>query len=410
MKNIVFVLLFSFGAAELAAADPIVRAVGYIVNHCDADGRFTYIVPGENSKADPAEYNQVRHAGTIYALSQAHDWAVKHDHPVRVEIEATMKRAAGYMLQRVGPVPRMDGVLALWSPTDERDPVAEHGTERDEAKLGATGLALVGLCAIEGFEPGFTPRETLLGLGRFLQRMTLSDGSALGSLDGKGRVKTLVSMYYPGEAALGLCALQRYDPKGPWRETAKKLLLYFAENRCGVTPDPLDHWFPIAVEALFDITGPPAPNPVSGRRFFGRNRNTSRENPLLSRSEHRVLCRHAAAVAEQILEDHIVDPDDPLCGAFDRDGMLCPGSTRLEGLQATLEVLPEKEFRSLKERSRTSVDLGIRFLLRCQIADGPNRGGIPHAVGPLSAAEIRIDYVQHFLSAVIAAQGAAAKR
>lgn len=416
-QNVVFAILLTvFPTDSLVRgdtpvsplADEIILSIGYVKEHCDAEGRFVYCVSGENSDVDPAEYNQVRHAGAIYALSQAHDWAVKHDPSVLAEIESTMKRAAGYMLKRVGPVPGADDAQALWSPTEERDPVSEGGILFDEAKLGATGLALVGLCAIEHFEPGFTPRETLRGLGRFLRRMTLSDGSTLGSLDAQGRVKTLVSLYYPGEAALGLCALHRHDPDGPWLETAKKLLLYLGRNGSGAAPDPLDHWIPIAVEDFFELTGPPTPNlvrsPAPDRRLFGKNRNRAAvsENPMLSRSEHRILCRHAVKIAEEILEAQIVDPNEPFCGAFDSNGALCPGSTRLEGLQAILKLLPDNEFRSLKDRAEKSVDLGIRFLRQHQIADGPNRGGIPHAADAFSAAEIRIDFVQHFLSALIA--------
>ncbi len=56
---------------------------------------------------------------------------------------------------------------------------------------------------------------------------------------------------------------------------------------------------------------------------------------------------------------------------------------------------------------------GIAFLLSAQIADGPYRGGFPRAIGPREGdsrrdrsfndrcTEIRIDYVQHVLSALL---------
>ena len=63
---------------------------------------------------------------------------------------------------------------------------------------------------------------------------------------------------------------------------------------------------------------------------------------------------------------------------------------------------------------RAAVDQGLDFLLRAQVAEGPYAGGMPQAIARLpddgttatrrfnaQATEIRIDYVQHSLSAMV---------
>jgi hypothetical protein len=75
----------------------------------------------------------------------------------------------------------------------------------------------------------------------------------------------------------------------------------------------------------------------------------------------------------------------------------------MEGLLAALEFLPKGE---LRERAEATVQRGIAFLIDAQITSGPYAGGMPGALltagsprNARRASEIRIDYVQHALSA-----------
>ncbi|MCB0385783.1 MAG: hypothetical protein KDD43_10350, partial [Bdellovibrionales bacterium] len=105
----------------------------------------------------------------------------------------------------------------------------------------------------------------------------------------------------------------------------------------------------------------------------------------------------------------------PAFGGSTRDGRTTPTATRLEGLLAAYEFLPDSESELKAEILRVS-RLGVGFLIKNQIKDeGPFKGAIPRAIGPvkkgqdrnsirqfnLRATEIRIDYVQHALSAML---------
>ncbi|MDX1607393.1 MAG: hypothetical protein R3202_14470, partial [Candidatus Competibacterales bacterium] len=89
-------------------------------------------------------------------------------------------------------------------------------------------------------------------------------------------------------------------------------------------------------------------------------------------------------------------------GGFTADGRTTPAATRLEVLLAALTFLPPGPRRQRVERALRA---GLEFLLAAQFTTGPRAGAVPrYAVPALSdhprAWEIRIDYVQHFLSAL----------
>jgi hypothetical protein len=87
----------------------------------------------------------------------------------------------------------------------------------------------------------------------------------------------------------------------------------------------------------------------------------------------------------------------------------------LEGLFAALSFLPARET-TLRARLETATGEGIDFLLRAQVQAGPCRGGIPGEFSPEfstgvpsdATAEIRVDYVQHGLSAMLGYLGISA--
>ena len=109
--------------------------------------------------------------------------------------------------------------------------------------------------------------------------------------------------------------------------------------------------------------------------------------------------RHAVQVCESILRDQFKGSAAVgLDGAFDPNGRTAPAATRLEGLLAALEFLPKD---ALRDKINAAAGRGIAFLLRAQIASGPQAGGMPGAVVARArdSSEIRIDHVQHALCA-----------
>jgi len=128
------------------------------------------------------------------------------------------------------------------------------------------------------------------------------------------------------------------------------------------------------------------------------------------------LVQHALRICQSILDskaEHAADSTK--YGCFGSDGRTCPTATRLEGLLAALTFLPE-EHAALRKQIRAAATDGIAFLMRWQVKSGDHAGGLPRAVYPLPlndpdtqkfldehprATEIRVDYVQHAMSAML---------
>jgi len=97
----------------------------WLANVVHADGSFYYTYDPVSDRYDTAQYNEVRHAGTTYALFQL--YGVTGDGQVLVGAE----RAAGYIAANSVPVPLIgrgyvdpaDGIVKLgdrrwlWSPS-----------------------------------------------------------------------------------------------------------------------------------------------------------------------------------------------------------------------------------------------------------------------------------------------------
>lgn len=125
------------------------------------------------------------------------------------------------------------------------------------------------------------------------------------------------------------------------------------------------------------------------------------------------LVNHALQICDAMLEEaRHPQPIAEMEGSLAPRGAVTPTATRLEGLQAALTFLPPDH--PIVPHLRAAIDRGIDFLLRAQVKDGPYAGGMPQAISRLPddalgsarefnqrATEIRIDYVQHSLSALV---------
>jgi hypothetical protein len=369
----------------------IERSARYLTQAVGADGQFLYRVNPEGMNPRPVDYNVLRHAGAIYALATYYrHWRAD------VQSRPALLRA-GRFLQTccLGALPARPDMLGVWSPP------TLTGDDRLQVKLGGNGLGLVALMNLEAIAPGFTSLEELRGLGRFIVYMQKTDGGFFSRYDPQrgGRRDRWVSVYYPGEAALGLLLLYEHDPSPVWLRSAIKALEYLAHSRANQSSVPADHWALLATARLLRAD-------TQGKPGYATWHNPPSE-PL-----REFLIGHAAQIAESILDTQIERADDPvLAGGFASDGRTAPTATCLEGLLAALSILP-REYATLRERIKHAVHAGMAFLLRAQIRSGPQAGGMPRAVRSMApgqdsqrdyrrAGEIRIDYVQHALSALL---------
>ena len=190
--------------------------------------------------------------------------------------------------------------------------------------------------------------------------------------------------FYPGEACLGLLYLYEFDKNPQWLEAAKKGLFRLAENaeEKGSANLKFDHWGMLATQKLFATPD---------------NAMNSPQRDLMRKFAERNV---KAIIAKQNLNTR-----DEKFGSFTINRSLCGNATNMEGLIAAYQCLDDKV---LKQKLAYSLKAGVEFLAKRQVKKGKYEGGVPASPDwdkPEAKnidKEIRIDYVQHAMSAWIA--------
>lgn len=364
-------------------------AATYLHGAITDSGKFVYRRDRGGDHRGRNRYNILRHAGALYALADYH-----LDFTASVDEIANLRRAARYLVECcAGPLPGRPDLTAIWS-----DPELTGKRHELKAKLGAAGLSLTALVTSGYLVSGITDKATLERLGRFVQYMQEPSGRfvsrydfALGEKDDSWN-----SLYYPGEAALGLYYLHQMTDDAWWLESSVDALRYLARQRERLVELPADHWALIATSRIMGLNprllGAVAP---AGIPWTSRDGSPSIRDSLLV---------HAHKVVDSVLMEQRLDPGNKcLDGGFNAEGRVAPTATRLEGLISALGFLAAGERRT---RVMDAVERGIGFLLESQLLDPPYSGAVPR-VNPACesddrrAREIRIDYVQHTLSAFL---------
>jgi hypothetical protein len=372
------------GAVPTAELDRAIRDAGdYLIRHCQTSGRFVYRTYLDGRQAD-LKYNLLRHAGSIYALTQFHDLT-------RSETAlTTMVRATRWLCREfVGPVEGHTGLLAVWTRPEQLGHRQPWGAV--QAKLGGAALALLALQRVEARAPDTVPRATLEGLAEFIVFMQYQDGRFCSKFyPDIGRSDSWTSLYYPGEAMLALMTYGGSSEGDRWHGAAVRGMEHLSRARITAGIVPPDHWALLATEPLL----------------------VSLDRPGADPARRGLLLEHAKRICRLMLGTQELSPDRPRhLGGFTADGRTCPTAIRLEGLIAAHRVLREADG-ELRRGIEAACHLGARFLLRSQVQSGELCGGIPRAAcakpdTPGNRAfnsrvpEIRIDYVQHALSAFI---------
>jgi hypothetical protein len=358
-------------------------SAGYLIRQCSENGKFLYRINVSPTIRPKPRYNLLRHAGAVYALA-TYDQAYPQELTQNV-----LKRATDFLKESaIAPLPGKKDLLAVWS-----HPEITRSNKPLQAKLGGTGIGLVALLSVERRIPGTTPVEYLRRMGNFLLFMQKNDGSFYSKYipEKGGRDDSWTSLYYPGEAALGLLMLYEKDPSLTWLQAAANSIAYLVRKRKGKKLVEADHWALLATAKLLPL--------------YDRCRQ-----PLPKQA----IERHAVQICENILKGKPDNYDNSLeFGGFTEDGRTTPTAIRLEGMIAALSFLPA-DYSNLRKQMVVAIDEGIQFLLRSQIRSGEHAGGIPRAIHILPenhpqfkksfnrrATEVRIDYVQHTLSAML---------
>ena len=364
-------------------------AAEYLTHAVTPSGRFVYRQDRTGKRDGKQRYNILRHAGTLYALAQYYSQIPPNEFATQA-----LKRAGSYLRNCcIAPVPGQADLLAVWS----RPELIGRPQRPLQAKLGGTGLSLAALVQLEKVLPGTSAPKNLQQLGNFLLFMQKQGGSFYSKYfpEGSGRADQWTSLYYPGEAALGLIMLFEFDGNFRWLMAAIDGLRYLARSRENSASPPADHWALIATARLFEQN----PEALQRAAPFG----LPWDHPHRPNGTRQLLLKHAEALVKGILDEQIQEHTKScLNGGFNLQGRLAPTATRLEGLLASLTFLNAG---SLRHRVQAAVKVGMHYLTAAQISSGPTIGGFTryrpqcNASAP-RAHEIRIDYVQHALAAM----------
>jgi hypothetical protein len=195
----------------------------------------------------------------------------------------------------------------------------------------------------------------------------------------RGPARPFDSFYYPGEAVLALLRLHALDGNGRWLQAARRGADWLITERDGDKPVaalPHDQWLLMAMNELHPR--------VPDARYL----------------------THAQRLAAAILGAERVKPE-PLdwVGSFYDQPRSTPSATRSEALVAFVRLAERHRIDS--QAHRESLLRLARFQRRCQLTNEnvfyvprPDRalGGFRRG---LSDWDIRIDYVQHNISAFL---------
>lgn len=336
----------------------------YLERAVDDEGRFLYSYDA-GADAPISGYNILRHAGTSYSMLEL------YRHTQDTGLLSAAERALAYLTEQIEPCAAPVSNVA-----------AGCLLEAGEVKLGGAGLALLAYSEYSSMTGNLAFLDTMRGLAAWIAGAQYPDGRFVHKLE-DGAIDDFESLYYPGEAIFGLMRLYAIDPDPRWLAAARAGADYIILVRDLDTPsDNLehDHWFLYALDALHRVD--PQPHDLVHLRRL---------------------------VLEILSAQHLDSVPDTWLGGYYNPPRSTPTATRSEGLCAAARLLRDLGDTRTADTVFEAVLWGISFQLQTQIASddtlylaNPARalGGFRES---LLSGEVRIDYVQHNISAILCA-------
>jgi hypothetical protein len=228
------------------AYDRAVLGARWLAGVVRPDGSFYYEYDPVRDRYDEKEYNEVRHAGTTYAMWTLYG-AVRSAEGGGDDLRKGAE-AASRWIARNSPAIRPHGRAFAY---------------QGRVKLGGQALAIVALLERRRVTGDTSYDPVIADLARFMLAMELprDSGRYHQSYDIEKRRMQLTprSNFYPGEALLALVRLAQQDFKGgPWLQRARAAAEYLIHRKdgdiiaAGKVPRE-DHWLTMALAELYRL-------------------------------------------------------------------------------------------------------------------------------------------------------------
>ena len=326
--------------ARLTGLDIARAGARRIADITDAQGRMRYRYDvGTGIIHD--DYNMLRHLGSTWALLD-----VAKSAPDLPQLRDAASRALGFALKT--------GIRFFGRP--DQICVEEEGV----IKLGGNGLAILALLAQNDVSPSPELVSIAEGLGRYVIDQRQESGDLAHKRNfATGRLIQFKSDYFTGEALFGLMRLYEVTRDTIWLDAVADCETVLAPLDYGVPEQ--SHWCLYALELLY------------------------RYRP------QKLFLDHAVRIARHTLERP----------RYRRSGRSTPVACRSEGLSAFLRLArdaPGAVAPHFVDTVRAAVAHNLDLQIRHRLPDGAFAGGGQGS----EATEVRIDYIQHNISAFLA--------
>ena len=336
----------------------------YLVRMQKPDGSFHYYYEAGSDRVESRRYNVVRHAGTALSLLDLYD-ATRDYRYLK-----SSRRAITFLKTRFRSGRSARSVYVL-----DFD---------GKAKLGANGLALAALASQIQLDSRFGDRNSAVKLANLIIGLQRNDGSfqmryQIQSGDEQG----IDSLYYPGEALLGLIRLFKLNRDQRLLRAARRGVEFLIASQRQMTALPPDAWL---MQALWD---------------------------LYNADPQKEYAEHAIALADAIIADQYGQKDgsDYAGGFGPGPPRATPAASRAEGLVSAYRLA-----RSIGDPRASKIASALKSCARFQLGQQftpENSGSLPNqrrAWGGfregLTSTRIRIDFVQHNISSLVGIAGA----
>ncbi|MGE0494085.1 MAG: hypothetical protein AB7S38_33050 [Vulcanimicrobiota bacterium] len=337
------------------------RGGDYLLRGLSPEGRFAYCYHPTRDRFS-TDYNMLRHAGAVYALLELYQETRQPEY-----LEGA-RRGLEFMMYSVEESRKFNSTRVL--------------VDDGSVKLGGNALAILALARYVDVTGERRWLAEMEDLAEWMVRNQSPDGRFRVHKENypAGEDSGFRSEYYPGEALVALVNLHRLDPDERWLKAARRAARYQIRRARREKRPPHDHWLMIGLEQLYRID----PDPSYRDYAFDLSE-------MIMTSQKTAQAR----------------PDWD--GGFYTPPRSTPTDIRLEGLNAAWALAVQAGDGKRIERLRSSVERGLAFSSLCEVTPEraallvrPDycRGGVMRG---LADPEIRIDYVQHHISALLGA-------